>query len=191
MTAPRPDGQQAARAMREAMARRGIEPEEIEYVNAHGSSTPLNDGTESRVIRDVFGEHADRLSRERHQGLPRPLRSAPPARSKRHHRARHSPRLDPTYPEPRDARSRVRPPLHHGRGRTGNVRYAISNSFGFGGINAALVFAAPDERGGNGAGSARDHPIPEGRGNQSESTSLLGDVRAEAPGGPDRPLGRR
>ncbi|HZG41691.1 MAG TPA: beta-ketoacyl-ACP synthase II, partial [Longimicrobium sp.] len=61
MTAPRPDGSQAARAMRAALRTGGLQPADVDVINAHGSSTPLNDSTESRVIRDVFGEHADRL----------------------------------------------------------------------------------------------------------------------------------
>src|SRR5690606_17740966 len=61
MTAPRPDGQQAARAMRMAIDTAGISVDEIDYVNAHASSTPLNDSTESRVIREVMGDRADRI----------------------------------------------------------------------------------------------------------------------------------
>src|SRR3954463_13269320 len=59
MTAPRPDGTQAARAMAAALRTGGLRPEQVDYVNAHGSSTPLNDSTESRIIRAVLGEHAD------------------------------------------------------------------------------------------------------------------------------------
>src|SRR4051794_22584564 len=60
MTAPRPDGKQAARAMRNALAQAGVAPHEIGYINAHGSSTPLNDPTETSSIKQVFGEHAHR-----------------------------------------------------------------------------------------------------------------------------------
>jgi 3-oxoacyl-[acyl-carrier-protein] synthase II len=60
MTAPRPDGAQAARAMRLAMRSAGVQPEEVDYVNPHGSSTPLNDSTETQVIKAVLGEHAYR-----------------------------------------------------------------------------------------------------------------------------------
>src|SRR5213594_3113131 len=62
MTAPRPDGRQAARAMRLALEDAGVAPHEVGYVNAHGSSTPLNDSTETTAIKQVFGEHAYRLS---------------------------------------------------------------------------------------------------------------------------------
>ena len=63
MTAPRPDGSQAARAMRGALADAHVQPHEVQYVNAHGSSTPLNDPTETRAIRSVFGDHAVASSR--------------------------------------------------------------------------------------------------------------------------------
>jgi hypothetical protein len=61
MAAPRPDGRQAARAMREALADGDVAPAEVGYVNAHGSSTPLNDPTETGAIKRVFGDHAYRL----------------------------------------------------------------------------------------------------------------------------------
>src|SRR2546430_213578 len=62
MTAPRPDGRQAARAMRLALADAAVAPTEVGYVNAHGSSTPLNDTTETTALKQVFGEHAYRLT---------------------------------------------------------------------------------------------------------------------------------
>src|SRR5690606_13822300 len=61
MTAPRPDGAQAARAMRAARASAGVRPEEVDYISPHGSSTPLNDATETLAIQQVFGEHAYRI----------------------------------------------------------------------------------------------------------------------------------
>ncbi|MGH7622273.1 MAG: beta-ketoacyl-[acyl-carrier-protein] synthase family protein, partial [Gemmatimonadaceae bacterium] len=61
MTAPRPDGSQAARAIRGALADGHVAPTDIGYVNAHGSSTPLNDPTETRAIRSVFADHAAKL----------------------------------------------------------------------------------------------------------------------------------
>ena len=61
MTAPRPDGAQAVAAMRRALESGGVRPEEIDYVNAHASSTPLNDVTESQAIRTVLGERAETI----------------------------------------------------------------------------------------------------------------------------------
>src|SRR5260370_40060756 len=62
MTAPRPDGRQAARAMQLALVDACVAPGEVGYINAHGSSTPLNDSTETTAIKQVFGEHAYRLT---------------------------------------------------------------------------------------------------------------------------------
>jgi 3-oxoacyl-[acyl-carrier-protein] synthase II len=62
MTAPKPDGREAARAMCLALEDAGLAPQDVAYVNAHGSSTPLNDPTETAAMKRVFGEHALRLS---------------------------------------------------------------------------------------------------------------------------------
>jgi 3-oxoacyl-[acyl-carrier-protein] synthase II len=61
MTQPRPDGREAMRAMRAALAEGDCGAEAVEWVNVHGSSTPLNDATEARAIREVFGAAADRV----------------------------------------------------------------------------------------------------------------------------------
>jgi beta-ketoacyl-acyl-carrier-protein synthase II len=62
MAAPAERGEGNQRAMRAALERAGIGPEEVDYINAHGTSTPLNDRFETHAIRDVFGEHADQLA---------------------------------------------------------------------------------------------------------------------------------
>lgn len=61
MTQPRSDGREAIRAMRNALAEAHVAPHEVEWICAHGSSTPLNDDTEARAIGEVFGEHASRV----------------------------------------------------------------------------------------------------------------------------------
>ncbi|MCH7478750.1 MAG: beta-ketoacyl-[acyl-carrier-protein] synthase II, partial [SAR324 cluster bacterium] len=58
LTAPDPEGRGAARAMELALADSGLNPEEVDYINAHGTSTPLNDALETRAIKAVFGERA-------------------------------------------------------------------------------------------------------------------------------------
>lgn len=61
ITAPAPDGNGAARAMRAALADAQMGPQDIDYINAHGTSTPINDPTETKAIKDVFGTHAQKL----------------------------------------------------------------------------------------------------------------------------------
>jgi 3-oxoacyl-[acyl-carrier-protein] synthase II len=142
MTAPRPDGRQAARAMRQAIRSAGITADDVDYVNAHGSSTPLNDGTESRVIRDVFGEHADRISVSGTKGYhAHPLGASGAIEAAVTSLAIRNGWIPPTLNlENPDTDCDL--PYTNGTGETRPVRHAISNSFGFGGINAALVFSA-------------------------------------------------
>jgi len=142
MTAPRPDGSQAARAMRAALRTGGIAPEEVDYVNAHASSTPLNDSTESRVIRDVFGEHADRVSVSGTKGYHAHCLGATGA-------------IEAAISVLAIDRGWIPPTVNldtpgegcdlryvRGEGEARTIRRAVSNSFGFGGINAALAFGS-------------------------------------------------
>jgi 3-oxoacyl-[acyl-carrier-protein] synthase II len=142
MTAPRPDGRQAARAMLQAIGAAGLVPEDIGYVNAHASSTPLNDGTETRIIREVFGDHANRLAVSGTKGYhAHPLGAAGAIEAAITVLALRNGWIPPTLnlenPDPE-----CDLPYVDGMGDRRTVRYAISNSFGFGGINAALVFGA-------------------------------------------------
>lgn len=142
MTAPRPDGKQAARAMRAAMRTGGVRPEEVDVINAHASSTPLNDSTESKVIRQVFGEHADRLRVSGTKGYTAHCLGATGA-------------IEAAISTLTLQRGWVPPTLNleepgegcdldyvTGEGLEMPVRRIVSNSFGFGGINAALAFGA-------------------------------------------------
>jgi 3-oxoacyl-[acyl-carrier-protein] synthase II len=140
MTAPRADGVQAARAMRRAIETAGLRPEQIDYVNAHGSSTPLNDPTESRAIREVLGSHADRVAVNGTKGYHGHALGATGAFEAAATMLTFQdgwipPTLNLDQPgEDCDL------PYVDGDGLDRDVRYALSNSFGFGGINAALVF---------------------------------------------------
>jgi 3-oxoacyl-[acyl-carrier-protein] synthase II len=140
MTAPRPDGRQAARAMRLALKVANVQPEQVDYVNAHASSTPLNDSTESRVIREVFGEHSERVAVSGTKGYHAHSLGATGAieaaiTALAINRGWIPPTLNLETPDPECDLAYT-----NGTGDSRPVRFAISNSFGFGGINAALLF---------------------------------------------------
>jgi 3-oxoacyl-[acyl-carrier-protein] synthase II len=140
MTAPLPSGQQAGRAMRLALQEADLQPEQIGYVNAHGSSTPLNDGTETKAIKAVLGDHAYHIpvsgTKAMHGhalGASGAIEAAICMLAFRHGYL--PPTLNLESPDPECDLDYV----PH-TGREAQVDYILSNSFGFGGINAALVF---------------------------------------------------
>jgi 3-oxoacyl-[acyl-carrier-protein] synthase II len=139
MTAPRPDGREAARAMRLALDDAHLGPEEVGYVNAHGSSTPLNDSTETRAIKQVFGERAYRLAISGTKGYyghalgaSGAIEAAICALSLR--RSWLPPTVNLTEPDEACDLDY----LANG-GKDGAPEFVLSNSFGFGGVNACLV----------------------------------------------------
>ncbi len=142
MTAPRPDGAQAARAMRDALRTGGLRPEDVDVVNAHGSSTPLNDSTESRIIRDVFGEHADRLAVSGTKGYHAHCLGATGAMEAAISALTISREWIPPTLNLECAGEGCDLPYVTGKGEERPVRTVVSNSFGFGGINAALALGA-------------------------------------------------
>jgi 3-oxoacyl-[acyl-carrier-protein] synthase II len=140
MTAPLPSGQQAGRAMRLALREADLQPEQIGYVNAHGSSTPLNDGTETKAIKAVLGDHAYHIpvsgTKAMHGhalGASGAIEAAICMLALREGYV--PPTLNLDSPDP-DCDLDYVPHT----GREAQVDYILSNSFGFGGINAALVF---------------------------------------------------
>jgi 3-oxoacyl-[acyl-carrier-protein] synthase II len=144
MTAPRPDGSQAARTIAGALRDAHVAPHDIGYVNAHGSSTPLNDSTETRAIHTVFGHHAAKLqvsSTKAYYGHALGASGAMEA-------AICAMSLDRGWLPPTlnlaDPGEGCDLDYIPGAGRDASVEYAVSNSFGFGGINAALVFKRAD-----------------------------------------------
>jgi 3-oxoacyl-[acyl-carrier-protein] synthase II len=146
MTAPRPDGRQAARAMALALRDGHVAPGEVGYINAHGSSTPLNDPTETGAIRQVFGAHADRLAVSGTKGYyGHALGASGAFEAAICALASHDRWLPPTVNlQARDAACDL--PLLRGEGACADPEYLLSNSFGFGGINAALLFRRHDGR---------------------------------------------
>jgi 3-oxoacyl-[acyl-carrier-protein] synthase II len=144
MTAPRPDGSMAAYAMERALADAHVNPAEIGYINAHGSSTPLNDVTETIAIKRVFGDRAYRIPVSGTKGYyGHALGASGAFEAAICSLALQSGWLPPTVnlDTPDDACD-----LDYlkGSGRDAGVETALSNSFGFGGINASLVMRRAD-----------------------------------------------
>ncbi|HVD59413.1 MAG TPA: beta-ketoacyl-ACP synthase II [Gemmatimonadaceae bacterium] len=139
MTAPRPDGAQAARAMRLALDDGHVSPGEIDYVNAHGSSTPLNDPTETLAIKDVFGDHAYKLPVSGTKGYyGHALGASGAIETAICALAMEEEWLPPTV-NLTVADDACDLNFLPGDGRTERVEHILTNSFGFGGINASLV----------------------------------------------------
>jgi 3-oxoacyl-[acyl-carrier-protein] synthase II len=145
ITAPHPEGAGAARAMQKALGDAGVSPDAIDYINAHGTGTKLNDAAETQAIRTVFGPAASNLAISSSKPLFGHLLAASGGpelimtvltveRDEIH------PTLNLTQPDPKCDLDYV--PLHKRR-RT--VRAALSNSFGFGGQNGCLVVRKYDQ----------------------------------------------
>jgi 3-oxoacyl-[acyl-carrier-protein] synthase II len=139
MTAPRPDASQAARAMTLALRDGGVAPAEVEYINAHGSSTLLNDSTETGAIKRVFGEHARHLlvsGTKGYYGHALGASGAIEAAICALALARRwlPPTINLRTPDPACDLNCL-----PGEGREAAPAAVVSNSFGFGGINASLV----------------------------------------------------
>ena len=139
MTAPRPDGSQAARSMKLALQDANLGPHEVQYINAHGSSTPLNDPTETKAIKSVFGDTAYSVSVSGTKGYYGHALGASGA-------------IETAISALAIEREWLPPTVNlsvadeacdlnflPGTGEERRVEHVLTNSFGFGGINAALV----------------------------------------------------
>ena len=140
MTAPAEDGDGAVRVMHAAIRQAGIDPSQVDYINAHGTSTPHNDRIETAAIKQCFGEHAESLAISSTKSMTGHLLGAaggleagitvlvvrdqmiPPT-------------INLEHPDPECDLDYV-----PNQKREAPVTYALSNSFGFGGTNASLLF---------------------------------------------------
>ena len=140
ITAPAPEGEGASRAMQQALDEAGVTPDDVDYINAHGTSTPYNDLYETQAVKNVFGEHAYQLAMSSTKSMTGHLLGAaggveavftvqaikegmmPPTMNI----ATKDPDCDLDYVD--------------GAARARDIRYALSNSLGFGGHNASLLF---------------------------------------------------
>ncbi len=146
MTVPRPDGAQAARAMRLALAEAHLAPGEVGYINAHASSTPLNDPTESGAIRQVFGDRVAELPVSGTKGYYGHALGASGAFEAAICALATSRQWLPPTVNLRDTDPACDLNYIADEGLTADPEFMLSNSFGFGGINACLVFRREDGR---------------------------------------------
>lgn len=142
ITQPAPEGEGGARAMRRALERASLQPHEVEYINAHGTSTPMNDKFETMAIKSVFGEEAHNIPISSTKSMTGHLLGASGAVEAAVCALTIAdsvitPTTNLEFPDP-DCDLDYTP----NTARPGRVRTALSNSFGFGGHNAALVFLA-------------------------------------------------
>jgi len=140
ITLPPDDGRGAHRVMLNALTDAGIQPEEVGYINAHGTSTPPNDRIESYAIKQLFGTHAKNLAVSSTKSMIGHLLGAAGAveagiASLVVERGILPPTINYENPDPECDLDYVPNQM-----RKKDVRYALSNSFGFGGTNAALLF---------------------------------------------------
>lgn len=144
-TSPAPGGAGAVRCMRMALASAGVAPEQVDYINAHGTSTPQNDSTETTAIKTVFGDHARKVMISSTKGVTgHLLGAAGGVEAVASVLALHSGVIPPTAnltnPDPECDLDYV-----PGAAREIRPRVVLSNAFGFGGTNASLVFRRWEE----------------------------------------------
>ncbi len=144
LTAPHPEGLGAKRVMHNALKDGGIDPTEVDYVNVHGTSTPLGDIAETKAIKDVFGEHAFNLNISSTKSMTGHLLGAAGAiESIACILAIKNGIVPPTINHVEDdpeIDSALNYTFHKAQQR--EVKVAISNTFGFGGHNASVVYKA-------------------------------------------------
>jgi len=140
ITAPSEDGDGAIRVMQVTIQDAGISPREVNYINAHGTSTPFNDRAETMAIKKVFGDHAKKLAVSSTKSMTGHLLGAAGGlEGAILALAIHNQMVPPTINlDNPDADCDLDYVPH--RSRKMEIRYALSNSFGFGGTNGALLF---------------------------------------------------
>ena len=145
ITMPDDSGSGAVRVMQKALSDAGVQPEEVGYINAHGTSTPYNDKFETMAIKKTFGEHAYKVPISSTKSMTGHLLGAAGGVEAIFcvlsiHRNILLPTINYVTPDPECDLDYV-----PNKAREAHPRYALSNSFGFGGTNAALLFKRYEE----------------------------------------------
>ena len=145
ITMPDQSGSGAVRVMKKALADAGVEPDQVEYINAHGTSTPYNDKFETMAIKKTFGDHAKEMAISSTKSMTGHLLGAAGGVEGVFsvlsiHRNLLLPTINYEQPDP-DCDLDYIP----NQAREATIKYALSNSFGFGGTNAALLFKRYEE----------------------------------------------
>jgi 3-oxoacyl-[acyl-carrier-protein] synthase II len=144
VTQPAPEGEGGARAMRRALDVAGLKPDEIDYVNAHGTSTQLNDKYETMAMRAVFGEDAYRIPISSTKSMTGHLLGASGALEAAFCVQAISEGIVPPTINLQNADPDCDLDYTPNTAKNRDIKTAISNSFGFGGHNSSLVFQAVD-----------------------------------------------
>ena len=145
LTSPHPEGTGAIRAMRQALAEAGMTPEDIDYINAHGTSTPVNDPVETRAIKAVFGEHAYKLKVSSTKGMTGHLVGAAGGVEAIISLLAIRDGFYPATINLDEADPQCDLNYVPNRGIAGPIRAAMSNSLGFGGHNGIVIFKQYEE----------------------------------------------
>lgn len=140
ITAPHPEGEGASRCMRMALESAGIGPDKVDYINAHGTSTPLGDIGETKAIKKTFGDHSYKLNVSSTKSMTGHLLGAAGGlESVFCAMALHTQTVPPTINlHNQDPECDLNYTANKAVQR--QIRYALNNSFGFGGTNSSLVF---------------------------------------------------
>ena len=143
ITQPGPEGEGGARAMNMALRKADISPESIDYINAHGTSTPLNDKFETMAMKSVFGEHAYNIPISSTKSMTGHLLGASGALEAAITVMALKDQTVPPTINLRNSDPDCDLDYTPGTPRQANITTAMSNSFGFGGHNASLIFQNP------------------------------------------------
>jgi 3-oxoacyl-[acyl-carrier-protein] synthase II len=146
VTAPSEDGEGAKGVMQRALADAAIKPSEVDFINAHGTSTPLNDKIETLAIKKVFGEHARKIGVSSTKSMTGHLLGAAGAveagiTALCLSTQTMTPTINYEHPDPECDLDYV-----PNAPRPAELRYALSNSFGFGGTNGCLVLKRYEDK---------------------------------------------